>query len=90
MLVLENLDINEKNKILKEYIEYQTEERKKVQDRYEFDIPIYILDEIIESYNKHREENINVLINMAKINGRLDEQQAKMLKNEFVFHNVNK
>jgi len=88
MLNLDVLDITEKNKILNEYIEYLAIERKKIQDRYKFAIPIYILDEIIESYNKHREDNINVLINLAKMNGRITMEQASALKEEFVFHNI--
>ena len=88
MLNLDVLDITEKNKILNEYIEYLAKERKKIQDRYKFAIPIYILDEIIESYNKHREDNINVLINLARMNGRITIEQASELKKEFVFHNV--
>ena len=88
MLNLDVLDITERNKILNEYIEYLAKERKKIQDRYKFAIPIYILDEIIESYNKHREDNINVLINLARMNGRITMEQASALKEEFVFHNI--
>jgi len=88
MLNVDVLDITEKNKILNEYIEYLAKERKKIQDRYKFAIPIYILDEIIESYNKHREDNINVLINLARMNGRITMEQASALKEEFVFHNI--
>jgi len=88
MLNVDVLDVTEKNKILNEYIEYLAKERKKIQDRYKFTIPIYILDEIIESYNKHREDNINALINLAKMNGKLTAEQARVLKEEFVFHNV--
>lgn len=88
MLNLDVLDITEKNKILNEYIEYLAKERKKIQDRYKFAIHIYILDEIIESYNKHREDNINVLINLARMNGRITMEQASALKEEFVFHNI--
>ena len=88
MLNVDVLDVTEKNKILNEYIEYLAKERKKIQDRYKFTIPIYILDEIIESYNKHREDNINVLINLAKMNGRITTEQASELKKEFVFHNI--
>lgn len=88
MLNLDVLDITEKNKILNEYIEYLAIERKKIHDRYKFAIPIYILDEIIESYNKHREDNINVLINLARMNGRITMEQASALKEEFVFHNI--
>jgi len=88
MLNLDVLDITERNKILNEYIEYLAKERKKIQDRYKFAIPIYILDEIIESYNKHREDNINLLINLARMNGRITMEQASALKEEFVFHNI--
>ena len=49
---------------------------------------MYILDEIIESYNKHRENNINALINLAKMNYRITMEQATELKEEFVFSNI--
>lgn len=88
MLNLDVLDISERNKILNEYIEYQAKERKKIQDRYNFAIPIYILDEIIDSYNKNREDNINALINLARINDRITIEEASALKEEFVFHNI--
>lgn len=63
--------------------------KKKIQEKFQFEIPIYILNEIIESRNKHREDNINALINLATINNRIDVENAKILKNEYVFHNKN-
>lgn len=88
MLNVNVLDITEQNKILNEYIIYLTKERKRIQDKYKFAIPVYILDEIIEAYNKHREANINALINLAKMNYRITMEQATELKEEFVFHNI--
>lgn len=89
MFEFDDIDISEKNRILKEYIEWMNIERKKIQEKFQFEIPIpiYILDEIIESKNKHREDNINALINLATINNRIDVENAKILKNEYVFHN---
>ena len=87
MYKLEEIDLNERNRILKEEIEIMENQRKKIQDKFQFEIPIYILDEIIESINKNREDNINCLINLAKINDRITEEHANALKNEFVFHN---
>lgn len=88
MLNVNTLDITEQNKILNEYIIYLIKERKRIQDKYKFAIPVYILDEIIESYNKHREDNINALINLAKMHYRITMEQATELKEEFVFHNI--
>lgn len=89
MFEFDDIDISEKNRILKEYIEWMNIERKKIQEKFQFEIPIYILDEIIESRNKHREDNINALINLATINNRINVENAKTLKNEYVFHNKN-
>lgn len=78
-------NIKEKNRVLKEKIAQLEIERKKIQDNFNFKIPVYILDEIIEEDEKYNVENINVLINLAKINNRISEEDAMILKNEFVF-----
>ena len=87
MFEVDDTDLSEKNRMLKEYLNFLANERKKIQDKFKFDIPTYILDEIIESKNRHRKENINALINLAKVNERVTDEQAKILKNEFVFNN---
>lgn len=87
---LDELNISERNRILKEYIECMENKRKEIQDKFSFEIPTYILDEIIESAGRHREDNINCLINAAIINDRISEEDAYFLKNEFVFHNNTK
>ena len=78
-------NIKEKNRVLKEKIAQLEIERKKIQDNFNFKIPVYILDEIIEEDEKYNVENINVLINLAKINNRISKEDAMILKNEFVF-----
>lgn len=78
-------DIVEKNRVLKEKIAQLEIERKKIQDNFDFKVPVYILDEIIEADEKYNVENINFLINLAKINNRISEEDAMILKNEFVF-----
>jgi len=87
MFEQDDIDINEKNRILKEYLNFLKDERKKIQDKFNFNVPTYILDEIIESKNRNRKENINALINLAKVNDRITAEQAKILKEELVFNN---
>lgn len=78
-------NIEEKNRVLKEKIAQLEIERKKIQDNFDFKVPVYILDEIIEAEEMYNVENINVLINLAKTNNRISEEDAMILKNEFVF-----
>lgn len=78
-------NIQEKNRVLKEKIAQLEIERKKIQDNFDFKVPVYILDEIIEAEEMYNVENINVLINLAKTNNRISEEDAMILKNEFVF-----
>lgn len=73
----------------KQYIEkcmsiYKTrkEKEKKIQENYTFEIPDYILDEIIK--NETPKEKLIYFINLAKINNRISEEQSEILKHDFV------
>lgn len=73
----------------KQYIEkcmsiYKTtkEKGKKIQENYTFEIPDYILDEIIE--NETPKDKLIYFINLAKLNDRISEEQSEILKYDFV------
>lgn len=82
-------NIEEKNRILKQKIELLERERKKIQDNFEFKIPKYVLDEIIESKGRILKDNLNAIINLAKVNDRLTLEEADILKKQYVFNNAN-
>ncbi|MBP3596890.1 MAG: hypothetical protein J6J60_05790 [Clostridia bacterium] len=82
-------NIEEKNRILKQKIELLERERKKIQDNFEFKIPNYVLDEIIESKGRILKGNLNAIINLARVNDRLTLEEADILKEQFVFNNAN-
>lgn len=64
-----------------EEIEYINLKCKEVQNRYNFNIPKYILVELASSnYNK---VELCMLINMAVINKRFTIEEGKILKNEY-------
>ena len=65
------------------YKEYLIRSKKcdELQKNYSFDIPKYILSEMIkENYDKNE---LCLLINMAKINNRFTEKEADILKYEY-------
>ena len=54
---------------------------KNVQKKYNFEIPMYILSEMIkDNYDKNE---LCLLINMAKINNRFTEYEADLLKYDY-------
>lgn len=53
-----------------------------IQKKYNFDIPGYVLDEIISDDDKN---NLNKIINLAVMNKRLSKADANILKNDYVF-----
>lgn len=79
-----NLYIEKQKEIadLKSKITQWEEKAKKIQSRFEFIIPSYIIDEIIEKgtsiYQDH--ENLYYLINCAVLNNRITNKDAKRLK----------
>ena len=80
-------DIEEKNRILKEKIAQLEIERKKIQDNFKFNIPIYVLDEIIDADGKVIKDNLNAIINLARVNDRITIEEAEVLKKHYVFNN---
>lgn len=54
----------------------------KIQSKFDFPLPNYIIDEIIDSQNKQYKNYINLynLINLAVITGNLSEDNGKIIK----------
>ncbi len=59
---------------------------KQIQDEFDFVIPDYILQEIVQKEKRYIKENINALINLAKLNNRLSINQARILKSKIIFN----
>ena len=59
---------------------------KQIQDEFDFVIPDYILQEIVQKEKRYIKENINALINLAKLNNRLSINQASILKSKIIFN----
>ena len=79
---MENLVENEEiDRILK--IESKIEKRgKEIQKKYNFEIPDYVLHEIVEKEGESSSNNIIALINLAKVNNRLLPEDADILRKE--------
>lgn len=52
----------------------------KIQANFSFILPNYIIDEIIENQEKQDYINLHYLVNCAVINGRISENNGKMIK----------
>ena len=81
-------EIEEKNRILKEKIKQREIQRNQIQNLFDFKIPVYVLDEIIESKDRVLKDNLNAIINLARVNDRISLSEAKILKNHYVFDNT--
>lgn len=82
-------DIEERNRILKQKIAQLEVQREKIQNRFNFKIPVYVLDEIIESNDRVIKDNLNAIINLARVNDRISLKEAEILKEHYVFNNSN-
>lgn len=75
------LEKEEIDRILK--IESKIEKRgKEIQKKYNFEIPDYVLHEIVEKEGESSSNNIIALINLAKVNNRLLPEDADILRKE--------
>ena len=52
----------------------------KIQSNFDFVLPNYIIDEILENEDTKNYFNLHYLINCAVINGRITEDNGKLLK----------
>ena len=74
-----NYSTKELQELLTEMIFVKTQGNE-IQKNFDFTIPDYILDEIVLTKNKPEKLNLNILINIAVINNKLTNGQARMLK----------
>lgn len=68
---------------LQERLNYITTQGREIQKNFEFIIPNYVLEEIVDTQNKQQKTNLSAIINLAKINKRLTEEQANKLKEAY-------
>ena len=57
-----------------------------IQSNFDFILPNYIIDEIIENERNKDYLNLYYLINCAIINGRLSEENGKVLKQAYILY----
>ena len=70
-------ELQKKTKKLKEEIERRNILKNKVQSYFEFEVPDYVIDDIIsEEYYEH----ICLIINVAVLNKKITEKNAQILK----------
>ena len=53
----------------------------KIQSKFDFILPNYIIDEILKNEEKKDYINLHYLVNCAVINGRISENNGKIIKN---------
>lgn len=73
--------------IKQEYEQYlkSKEKIKQIQEKFDFRVPDYILQEIVKNEHKGDTEKLNLLINMAFLCGKITEEEKKILKTEFIY-----
>lgn len=55
---------------------------EKIQRKYTFEIPDYVLHEIVEKEERNNNDNIITLINLAIINNKISLENSKVLKKD--------
>ena len=70
---------------LQQDLSTRNEKANKIQSNFNFHIPDYIIDEIIESEESKSFVNLHYLINCALLNKRISENNAKMIKQVYSF-----
>lgn len=55
---------------------------KEIQRKYTFEIPDYVLHEIVEKEEENSNDNIIALINLATVNNKILLENAKILKRD--------
>lgn len=85
-----NLDYSQISKIqietknLQNKLDKFNKEKKIIQSRFNFIIPDYLIDEIIESNTTKIYHNLNCLINCAIVNGTLSKENGSILKQAYL------
>lgn len=67
------------DKLHEDFLEWN-QKAKEIQSKFDFILPNYIIDEIIENEQKKTYFNLYCLINCAVINGTISESNKKILK----------
>ena len=70
---------------LQQKLSMWNEKAKKIQSNFDFCIPDYIIDEIIENEDSKNFVNLHYLINCALVNERISESNANLLKRAYSF-----
>lgn len=79
------VDLTEKNKILLDEYKETKEKCNIIQSKYLFEIPYYILEEIVKfDKTENNTEVINLLINLAMLNNRITVEQSEILRKDFI------
>lgn len=55
---------------------------EEIQRKYTFEIPDYVLHEIVEKEERNSNDNIIALINLATINNKISLENSKILKKD--------
>ncbi|MBQ3415627.1 MAG: hypothetical protein IJH39_09875 [Clostridia bacterium] len=70
---------------LKEQLYKWNKKSIEIQNKFNFILPKYIIDEIIEKEDTNDFSNLNYLINCAVVNGRLSKDNGALLKKVYIF-----
>lgn len=70
---------------IQQKLEIWNEKAKKIQNNFDFHIPDYIIDEIIQNETSKSFVNLHYLINCALVNNKISENNAKLLKQIYSF-----
>lgn len=73
--------------LLQDEISEWNKKSSKIQSDFDFTLPQYLINEIIENEKSKDYFNLYYLINCAIINGRLSEENGKELKQEYLLKN---
>lgn len=82
-----NLIREKQNQIedLQSQLNFFNSEKNKLQSQFDFIVPDYIIDEILETYKQDFFTNLNALINCAVVSGELSKENAIALKECYLF-----
>lgn len=71
----------EEIKILNDKIQSWNSKADKIREQFDFFIPNYLIDEIIEKEIEKNYNNLHCLCNMAYICGRITNEESQIIKN---------
>ena len=78
---IKDFNQNKENfKSLQNEISYWNQKAMKIQSKFDFVLPNYIIDEIVECEEKNDFYNLHYLINCAVVNGKISADNGKKIK----------